>query len=157
MTKRAYIGNTSTNKIDDQNNVAMSGSAVTNRLMDFERKSQSFISRYRGLVDKAIGGQRRTTLNTTADDALKESWVRKSQFIPDMIACTNLNLDVQRDANCLTSPSQTRRRRTKKQREGDETPRIATDIPSDFLVSLKIIGGQQIWSCDTGRVYLSHK
>ena len=49
-----------------------------------------------------------------------------------MIARTNFNLGVKRDANCLTSPSQTMGRRTKKQREADETVRIANDILSDF-------------------------
>ena len=72
LTKRVYIGSTSANKIDDQNNVKMAGPAVANRLMVFEEKSQSFISRYQELVDKAIGGQKRTSLNITSDDAFEE-------------------------------------------------------------------------------------
>ena len=49
-----------------------------------------------------------------------------------MIARTNFSPGVKRDDKCLTSPSQTRSRRTKKQREADEIAIIANDVLRDF-------------------------
>ena len=65
LTRRAYIGNTSANKIDDEINLKMFGVGKEISLEDFERKNQSFVSRYQELVDRAVGGRRRTTLDTT--------------------------------------------------------------------------------------------
>ena len=67
LTGRSYIGNTSADKTDDQDNVRMFGLTMPKILRDFERQSQSFVSRYQELVDRVIGGKRRTTLNTTAN------------------------------------------------------------------------------------------
>ena len=73
LTRRAYIGNMSTNKIGDQTNVKMLGNNTPLSMSDFERASKLYISRYQELVDSTIGGQRRTTLNTAVDDALKNT------------------------------------------------------------------------------------
>ena len=104
LTKRAYIGNTSANMINDRNNVRMLGSALTTRLMDFKRKSQSFASRYQEMVDNVIGGQRRRTLNTTSDDVSKKTRKKESKIISDMMSNTTFNLGVNSGVNCLTSP-----------------------------------------------------
>ena len=51
-----------------------------------------------------------------------------------MIARTNFSPGVKRDDKCLTSPSQTRSRRTKKQREagGTANAKIVNDVPGNF-------------------------
>ena len=74
LTRRSYVGNINANKIDDQNNVRMFGLNILNRLRDFERQSQSFVSRYQELVDRTIGGKRRITLKITANSVTRKSW-----------------------------------------------------------------------------------
>ena len=59
LTRRLYIGNTSANKIDDQDNVRMFGLTNLKRLKDLGRESQYFGLRYQELVDRAIGGRKK--------------------------------------------------------------------------------------------------
>ena len=66
-------------------------------LKEFERKSQLFVSIYQELVDEVVGGQRRTTLNSTADEVLKKTPRDESEQIFNMIRNIAFNLGVDRD------------------------------------------------------------
>ena len=57
----------------------MFGLTMPKILQDFERESQSFVSRYQELVDGAIGGKMIVTLNTMANSATKKSWANESK------------------------------------------------------------------------------
>ena len=114
MTKRAYIGNTSANKCDDRVNLKMHGACKETSLKDFERKNQSFVSRYQELVDKAVGGLRRSTLNTTTINTVtRESWASESRRISDMMSHTSFDHDVERDVDDETSSIYTTRKKGK--------------------------------------------
>ena len=136
LTERAYIGNTSANKIDDRVNLKMFGAGRENNLKDFERKNQSFVSRYQELVDKAVGGLRRTTLNTTTiNTEIRESWASESERISDMMSDTDFNLDVEIDDDDDTSSIHATKKKgktSKKEKRVDEASRIAGIVLAVF-------------------------
>ena len=110
LTRRLYIGNTSANKIDNRINLKMFGAGIPKKMRDFERQSQSFVLRYQELVDKTVGGKRRTTLEKMATSETRESWATESRRISEMMPGTTFNLDVTRGANCEPSPTRKRQK-----------------------------------------------
>ena len=114
----------------------MFGAGKEISLKDFERKNQSVISRHQELVDRAVGGQRRTTLDTTTiNNVTRLSWVSESERISDMMTNTCFNLDTVIDNNDETSSTQSKKKKgktSKKEKRYDEASRVASGVLQVF-------------------------
>ena len=93
------------------------------------------------MVDQAVGGQRRTILDTTTTNIVsRESWTRASIRISEMISRTSFDLDARRDINCETSSTHATKKKGKtstKEKRYDGASKVASGVLGVFPVIMK--------------------
>ena len=85
------------------------------------------------MLGKAVGGQRTTALNYTADAKLEKTQRDETKRISDMMRNTQFNLSVDRDDNFLICPKKTKDK-TKKQMDSEDTTKMISEVLTVFLL-----------------------